>query len=124
MDTPLEMLLSDAAGSVRVGRLPACTFTHARACSDMRSTVRRVGIGVPGEPVASEDNFVQIDANSSFEKLNGLWFLVTYGATAAVTEPRPVIAKHQVGRKTIKRIDAGELATVTKKLYWNRVKKR
>ena len=72
----------------------------------------------------ADDNFVAVDENSSFEKLNGLWFRVTYGTAPARNEPRPVIAKHQLDRKTIKRVEAGELGTVTNKLYWNRVTNR
>jgi hypothetical protein len=70
----------------------------------------------------NEDNFVPIDADSAYEKLNGFWYRTTYGEAPEPGKPRAMIAKFQLDRKSIRRLEAGELGGVTNNLYWARIK--
>ena len=72
-------------------------------------------------PDEAEDNFVPIDADSAYQKLNGLWYRTTYGEAPAPDQPRPLVAKFQLDRKTVKRLEAGSLGVATNKFYWVRI---
>jgi len=65
----------------------------------------------------SEPNFVRIDGDTGYVKIDGLWFLAVYGdpdpKKLATGHPsRSIVSKRQCDTRTIRKIESGEFGPV------------